>query len=181
MSDDILLSSNSLLYRFKNVNEALPGSVVAQERGDRFHRQALEEEDPHPACNANGSGFLLVDVEQASAAGKTPCRRCFGPVLEHLASDEESAVQLRNGHFPPDIDSADDVVLEIPDRGVDEHHALTSLTEEVMIKGGASKVFHAPTPSGTLCGERGGYRTLERELIEDRRRPCSNCFHLDDE
>jgi hypothetical protein len=56
---------------------------------------------------------------------------------------------------------------------------LIAPTETVQIKGGPSKVYHASTANGTLCGERStGYRSVQREAVEGHYRSCERCFDL---
>lgn len=173
-----LLAETSLLNRFENVEEVLPDTVVTTQRGDRFHRQALDEEETSPACNVSLSGALHASLDDAVTAGKLPCRTCFEAALEYLATQDDSDVELRNGRDDASI-AVDGGTLDVSD-DPDRELKLTSLPEEVMVKGGKSKVMHAPTPSGTLCGLRGGYRTVDQAAVKSHYRPCENCFHLPD-
>ena len=53
---------------------------------------------------------------------------------------------------------------------------LDSLTSEVVITSGRSKVFHAPSPDGgSVCGVRSGQRR-ELQHIQLRAVPCRHCF-----
>jgi hypothetical protein len=194
----------ALRLEFTNIDTVFPEEVAVSSRGaDHFHRPDEREDGVGPACMGRKSHYSLVDSERAVAHGLAACRNCYEPVFEYLARQPDSPVEYREGE--PDLDDIDAIDGEaLADGGsgglasaatdrdaggekdrrtqfVRAPAALTTRTETVRIKTGASKVYHAPAANGTLCGKRGaGYRSVQFEAIEGHYRPCEDCFDLDE-
>lgn len=174
--------SSGLLSRFRNVRSAFPEQVVARPTSAVFHRLDLSSEtDPLPACSAGprDSEWHTADPETVRQSGLRPCRSCFQGILEYLALQPDSPVEARVSTGDTfdggeSQDQSDEDVFEpivtplIP--------SLTSRTDEVMVTGGTSKIMHAPTTDGPLCGQRGDYRVVDPSILGGHYRPCDDCF-----
>ncbi|WP_231183076.1 hypothetical protein [Haladaptatus sp. DYF46] len=181
MSSDIT-SSDGLLSRFRNVRAAFPEQVVARPTSSVFHRLDLTVEDSkRPACSAGKRNleWHVADPDTVRLSGLRPCRSCFQGILEYLAQQPDSPVEARVS-TEDTFDSRES--REQSDEDVFEPIAtplipsITSLTDEVMITSGSSKIMHAPTTDGPLCRQRGEYRIVEPSVLGGQYRPCGDCF-----
>ena len=180
MSSDI--TSDGLLSRFRNVRTAFPEQVVARPTSAVFHRLDLTVEDSErPACSAGKRDleWHVADPDTVRLSGLRPCRSCFQGILEYLALQPDSPVEARvstgdtfdsgESQNQSDEDVFEPIVTPlIP--------SLTSRTDEVMVTGGTSKIMHAPTTDGPLCGQRGDYRVVDPSVLGGHYRPCDDCF-----
>jgi len=175
-------TDDELLDRFTNVRTVFQDRVVAKPNGSVFHRLALDAEadDPAPACPAGSptSDWQLAPPATVRQSGLTPCESCYKMILEHLASTPESPVELRQTpvwprEFGEEFDDDEELFepLELPSVS-----SLIVLTQEVLVRGGTSKVMHAPTTDGPLCGQSGEYRHVEPKALGGHYRPCQECF-----
>ena len=175
-------SDDSLLHRFTNVEAVFHDDVVAKPNGSIFHRPALDAtvDQPAPACHArlDTADWQTTDPETVRRSGLTPCRSCYEAIFEYLACDPTSPVETRTTPIRPrklseQLDDEDDLFepLELPSVS-----ALAVLTQEVLVRGGRSKVMHAPAEDGPLCGQSGGYRRADPEVFAGHYRPCEDCF-----
>lgn len=175
-------TSDDLLDRFTNVRTVFQDQVVAKPNGSVFHRLALDAntDQPMPACPAgtSASDWQLAPPAKVRQSGLTPCESCYKAILEHLASDAESSVILRRTtvrtrEFGEAFEDDDDLFepLKLPSIS-----SLAVLTQEVLVRGGSSKVMHAPATDGALCGQSGEYRRVEPNALGGHYRPCQECF-----
>lgn len=175
-------SADELLDRFINVQSVFQDRVVAKPNGTVFHRLALDAEtdNPVPACPAGSpsSDWSLAPPATIRQSGLTPCESCYKMILEHLASTPESSVELRQTPVRPrefgeafEDDEELFEPLELPSIS-----SLAVLTQEVLVRGGTSKVMHAPTCDGPLCGQSGEYRRVDPAALGGHYRPCQECF-----
>jgi hypothetical protein len=176
-----VFDEDDLLLRFENAEEAFPEEVVAKRTSTRFHLPSVDSEGVAPHCRKQTEEqWSYFDFEVVSNIGLQPCKSCFSSILTHYAADPSSEVELRDGEIEDERElrpwRVDDLINV--DGGTPEYRPLTALTEEVVITSSGSKVKHAPTPEGTLCGLRGEYRVVEREAVEGHYRPCEDCFHV---
>ncbi|WP_135806038.1 hypothetical protein [Halorussus marinus] len=186
MSKTITQSSTSttddLLDRFANVRGVFQDRVVAKPNGSGFHRLALDAsaDQPTPACPAGGSAsdWQLVPPATVRQSGLTPCESCYKAIFEHLAADPESPVEprrtpIRSREFGEQFEDDEELFepLELPSIS-----SLAVLTQEVLVRGGSSKVMHAPTTDGPLCGQSGEYRHVVPDALGGHYRPCQECF-----
>ena len=180
VSAEQFFDDSSLLVQFTNVREGLSNRVVAKVSSDKFHMRELGADGVKPACSAKSryADWDYVEVDQARLAGLDPCRSCFGPVLQHLAQDTESEVGLRDGNELGDVDMETNGDLFEPEP-IPERPQLATMTDDVIIRGGQARVMNAPTQTGTLCGERGRYREVNRTAVESHYNPCKRCFDVD--
>lgn len=175
-------TDDELLNRFTNARTVFQDRVVATPNGSVFHRLALDADpdDPAPACPAGSptSGWQLAPPATVRQSGLTPCESCYKAILEHLASDPKSPVEPRRtpartrelGEAFEDDEELFDP-LELPSVS-----SLVALTQEVLVRGGSSKVMHAPTTEGPLCGQSGEYRRVVPDALGGHYRPCQECF-----
>lgn len=179
-SDDA--TSDDLLHRFTNVEAVFRKCVVAKPNGSVFHRLALafSEDDPAPACPArpDASDWQTTDPETVRRSGLTPCRSCYEAIFEYLARDPDSPVEPRTAPvdtcgFGEGLADEDDLFepYEFPSIS-----SLAVLTQKVLVRGGSSKVMHAPTEDGPLCSQAGEYRRVEPDVLAGHYRPCAECF-----
>ncbi|MFW6382426.1 MAG: hypothetical protein ACOCZD_00115 [Haloferacaceae archaeon] len=176
-SVDEVGADGSLLTRFRNPREALPDRAVAKPESERFHRSEAERAAPTPACQrVDSDDWRIVDVDEALAAGLTPCRACWKAVLEYLAADPDSPVAYRDPNATTEPTGHPSVRPYLPERHESERPRLTSRTDKVMIAAGSK--YHAPAGDETLCG-RSDYRVVDRAVVESHYDPCRNCFELD--
>lgn len=175
-------TSDNLLHRFTNVEAVFRKCVVAKPNGSVFHRLALDAsaDQPAPACPARpeASDWRTTDPETVRRSGFTPCRSCYEAIFEYLAHDPDSPVEPRTSpvdicEFGEELAEEDDLFepLEFPSIS-----ALAVLTQEVLVRGGSSKVMHAPTEDGPLCGQAGEYRRVDPAVLAGHYRPCAECF-----
>ena len=174
-------SSDGLLHRFTNVETVFHDHVVAKPNGSVFHRLALDAtpDQPAPACPArpDASDWHATDPETVRRSGLAPCRSCYEPIVEYLACDPTSPIEprtapVRTRKLSEQLDDEDLFEpLELPSVS-----ALAVLTQEVLVRGGSSKVMHAPAKDGPLCGQPGGYRRADPAVFAGHYRPCEDCF-----
>lgn len=174
------ISKSALLVRFENLGSIFPDEVVVQtEGGSRFHLPDIEAEEPTAACTARDTEYTTIDTEKALNSGFVPCVKCFSRVAEYMAANPKSEVELSNGDNPQvlttkaPVEANGELQTQLPDT-----RKLTSLPQQVKINS-STKIMHAPAPSGTVCGRRGGYRTVDLEAVEGHFEPCQDCFHVD--
>lgn len=176
---EMVTDTDDLLSRFRNVREALPEKAIAKPSSECFHRRDAEREKQSPACVATDStNYHGVNVDEALLSGLRPCRGCWKAVLEYLAGNPDSPVQYRSPDATPEptLPTTDEpIALEDSDT---QRPSLTSVTDKVMIDGGAK--YHAPAEGETLCG-RSGYRVVERRVVKTHYSPCQDCFTSDTE
>lgn len=174
--------TDELLNRFTNVRTVFQDRVVAKPNGSVFHRLALDAEtdNPAPACPAGSptSDWQLAPPATVRQSGLTPCESCYKAIVEHLVSDPESPVEsrrtpVRSREFGEEFDDDEELFdpLELPSVS-----SLVVLTQEVLVRGGSSKVMHAPTSDGPLCGQSGEYRRVVPDALGGHYRPCQECF-----
>lgn len=174
---DVDVDTDDLRSRFRNIRDALPETAVAKPESERFHRHEAERDDPAPACQRTFSDdYHAVDVAEALLAGLDPCRACWRPVLEYLATDPDSPVAYRSPDATPEpqLPTSDEPLPH--DRDDTDRPTLSSTTEEVMIQPGSK--YHAPAGDETLCG-RTGYRVVDRRAVVTHFDPCRDCFDAD--
>lgn len=161
-----------LRAEYAGVDEALPEQLLANDGTLTLHLPAAEGEGPE--CNGHGSsGWRLVDVDGALAYGAELCRNCFAIHLEHLARDPSSPVERAAGGGVTASYERVDVVARADGGDL----RLTALTDRVARVTGKSTTYHAPTPSGALCGADVN-KIDERENLPQYR-PCELCFDVE--
>lgn len=186
MTDHPLLGDDSLEKRFTDIDAAIPESVIAKPSGERSHRVPLGADETVPACatKRRDDDWRIVDVEAAERSRLRPCRRCFRPILEHLARDPESPVTFRGAAGVEDgqlqADGGGERFEPEPAPGYDpDPPRLTSLPATVLVSSGC-QTMHAPSERGPFCGARGDYRSVERVAVETHFDACRDCFDLDE-
>jgi hypothetical protein len=169
-----MTGSNRLRAEYAGVDEALPDELLANEGTLTLHLPAADGEGPE--CNGYGeSGWRLVDVDGALAYGAELCLNCFSMYLEHLARDPSSPVERAAGDGVTASYERVDVVARADGGDV----RLTALTDRVARVTGSSTTFHAPTPSGALCGA--DVNKIDERGNLPQYRPCESCFDVETE
>lgn len=180
MSDETFFG-DGLLGQFTNVGVALQDRVVAKPGRSVFHRIAptTDPDQPKPACRAGSTDtdWQATDLETVRRSGLKPCQTCYEDILEFLAQQPESPVELRNNsptaiaEVSPDTTGFDPIIEpSVP--------SLTVLTNEVLVQSSEIKVMHAPTADGPLCEQPGDFRRVDPDAVDPHYRPCKDCFDL---
>ena len=171
------IDSGSLLGRYRNAGEIFDDQVLAKPTGEVFHRLDPDIDDPHPACHSapDEDQAQLTSPEAVHQAGLEPCRTCYQAIFEYLGTRPESPVEPRNA-IGPDTNLEKEATDFEPIQPDPKPPRLSTLTEEVLVRGGSSKVMPAPTEDGPLCGQAGEYRRVEPEVFAGHYRPCEDCF-----
>ena len=173
--------SDDLRGEYTGLDDVYRAEAVVTPDGEKFHRPAADEE-VYPACRAErGDDWRLIDTDDARKARFAPCRGCWKPIFDYLAGEADSDVERVDDEAVATDHTrrlAADGGLDAIAGGGDER--LASPTEDVLIAS-RSSVFHAPTGGGPLCGETADMRRVDRAVLAGQRRPCRECFDLDDE
>ena len=164
--------------RFVNLGTVLPDEVLVYERGEVYHRAALDESAP--ACGAairDGATWKRTPVDVAQAHARA-CRSCFEAVVEHAAADSSSPVEPVE---PPSADVEQLARADGADLASDDttprRPPLAAPTAEVATGSGK---LHAPLDRDgtTLCG-REASRLVDRRAVEPTRDYCRDCFDVE--
>lgn len=169
------LYSEAWIAQYRQIGEALDETGLLTRGGAVVHRN----DDGEPYCYGGDKySWTVVDTEEARKSGYIPCEGCYGGVLDYLADREHSRVTHAGEAVDEDATpsglAADGGVAAVPS-------TLTSRTEEVLVTTGNNKVYHAPTGGREpLCDYHGEFRLVDRATLAGHRRPCVNCFEVDE-
>lgn len=168
---------DSILSEYTNVTEVLPEETVAKPTTDKFHRPDPETSAPKPACGIKrkDDDWDLFDTSSALSSTVEPCRGCFEPILQYLATDADSPVEYREGHEPVETDTPDPTGQRTDGGEGKRSPTLVTRTEKVALSGGSRSKYHAPTLDGTVCGLQ-DVRVVGRETVVGHYEPCQHCF-----
>lgn len=161
-----------LRAEYAGVDEVLPEQLLANNETLTLHLPAAEGEGPE--CSGHGASvWRLVDVDGALAYGAELCRNCFSMYLEHLAREPASPVERARGEGVTSSYETVDVVARADGGDL----RLTALTDRVARVTGSSTTYHAPTPSGALCGA--DVNKIDERANLPQYRPCELCFDVE--
>jgi hypothetical protein len=170
---------DGLLSQFSNVQVAFEDRVVAKPDRSVFHRIAAtaDPDQPKPACRAgtNDTDWHAADPDTVRRSGLEPCQSCYERILEFLAQQPDSPVELRTDSptSTADIDSDAAAFEPVIDPTPPQ---LAAITTEVLVQGSNTQVMHAPTDDGPLCDQSGDFRRVDRDKVDSHYRPCRECF-----
>ena len=167
-------TDQKLRERYTGILDSLPDAVLGLDDTTTLHLPAHDRDGP--ACTHQPDrDWSFVDPRGAFRFGGELCHGCFRMHLEQLSRNPRSAVE----RVDADADPNPEIVTHATADG-GRAARLSSLTEQVGRVTGGSKVYHAPTDGGALCGKPVDVVT-DRELLEGHYRPCSDCFDVDRE